>query len=239
MFAHRLPQTEEQVREVNETFVMHYNQERPNQARSCANQPPRVAFAELPSLPQVPDVGDPDRWLHAIDGQHFVRKVRQNGTVLLDNVGYYVKQSLAGQYVDVSVDATTQQFVIWHQHQPYKRVAIKGLTRDSSLFRPLCRPHESTSPLRAATTGASSSADTMSIRGGMESQKQSKVLHHHRCCMVSFCCVGEQKSVASGASCSFEEQKRSQSEISSSSVSIPFSGSRKVSACCATIDGNS
>ena len=128
------PQTEEQVREANETFVMHYNQERPNQARSCANQPPRVAFAQLPPLPRVPDVVDPDRWLRVIHGQHFVRKVHHNGTVLLDNVGYYIKQSLAGQYVDVCVDANTQEFVIWHQHQPFKRVAIKGLLKTALSF---------------------------------------------------------------------------------------------------------
>jgi transposase InsO family protein len=128
------PQTEEQVREINETFIAHYNQERPNQARSCGNQPPRVAFAELPSLPRVPDVVDPDRWLRVIDGQHFVRKVRHNGTVLLDNVEYYIKQSLAGQYVDVCVDANTQAFVIWHQHQPCKRVAIKGLQKTALSF---------------------------------------------------------------------------------------------------------
>ncbi len=30
-----------------------------------------------------------------------VRKVRHNGTVLIDDVGYYIKQSLAGQYVSV------------------------------------------------------------------------------------------------------------------------------------------
>jgi Integrase core domain len=128
------PQTEEQVRAVNETFVDHYNQERPNQARSCGNRPPRVAFAELPSLPRVPEVVDPDRWLRVIDGQHFVRKVRHNGTVLLDDVGYDIKQSLAGQYVDVCVDANTQAFVIWHQHQPCKRVAIKGLQKTALSF---------------------------------------------------------------------------------------------------------
>lgn len=108
-------------------FVAHYNQERPNQARSCGNQPQRVAFSELPSLARVPDVVDLDRWLRVIDGQHFVRKVRHNGTVVLDNLEYYIKQSLAGQYGDVCVDANTQEFVIWHRHQPCKRVAIKGL----------------------------------------------------------------------------------------------------------------
>jgi hypothetical protein len=128
------PESEEQVREVNETFVIHYHQERPNQARSCGNQPPRVAFAHLPSLPRVPDVVDPDRWLRVIDGQHVVRKVRHNGTVLIDDVRYYIKHSLAGRYVDVCVDAHQQEFVIWHQHQPFKHVAIKGLQKTALSF---------------------------------------------------------------------------------------------------------
>jgi hypothetical protein len=70
-----------------------------------------------------PAVVDPDAWLHHVDGQHFVRKVRANGSVLLDDVSYYVKQALAGQYVDICVDATTRELVVWHRHQPFKRLA--------------------------------------------------------------------------------------------------------------------
>jgi hypothetical protein len=128
------PETEEQVREVHATFVTHSNQERPNQARTCGNQPPRVACAELPSLPGVPDVGDPHRWLRVIAGQHFVGKVRHHGTVLLAHVESSSKHSLAGQDVDVCVDANTQAFVIWHQHQPCKRIAIKGLLKTALSF---------------------------------------------------------------------------------------------------------
>src|SRR5438270_9496881 len=95
------PRSEEQVREVNASFVQHYNHERPNQALSCGNQPPRVAFAQLPSLPPVPALVDPDAWLHQVDGQHFMRKIRANGTILLDEVSYDVKQALAGQDIDV------------------------------------------------------------------------------------------------------------------------------------------
>ncbi len=128
------PRSEEQVREANDTFVQHYNHERPNQALSCGNQPPRVAFAELPSLPPVPAVVDPDAWLHHVDGQHFIRKIRANGTILLDDVSYYIKQALAGHYIDVSLDASHQELVIWHQHQPIKRLAIKGLHKTRMPF---------------------------------------------------------------------------------------------------------
>jgi hypothetical protein len=130
------PRSEEQVREANASFVQHYNQERPNQALSCGNQPPRVVFAALPSLPRVPEVVDPDAWLQHVDGQHFLRKIRHNGSILLDDVSYDVKQTLAGQSIDVCLDASHQELVIWHQHQPIKRLAIKGLHQTRMRFEP-------------------------------------------------------------------------------------------------------
>jgi transposase InsO family protein len=57
------PSTLEQAREVTEAFVIHSNSERPNQALSCGNQPPHLAFPELPSLPALPQSVDPDAWL--------------------------------------------------------------------------------------------------------------------------------------------------------------------------------
>ncbi len=130
------PRSEEQVREANASFVQHYNQERPNQALACGNQPPRVVFAALPSLPHVPQVVDPDAWLQHVDGQHCIRKIRQNGTIVLDDVSYDVKQRLAGHSIDVSIDASHQELVIWHQHQPIKRLAIKGLQHTPMRFEP-------------------------------------------------------------------------------------------------------
>src|SRR5438874_5728707 len=97
----RLPQ----AREVTEAFVLHYNEERPNQALSCGNQPPRVAFPALPSLPPLPEWVDPDRWLRLVDGQCYVPKVRRNGTVTIEGDNYYLDQRLAGQYMTLRVRA--------------------------------------------------------------------------------------------------------------------------------------
>jgi len=47
--------------------------------------------------------------------------------VLIDDVSYYVSQTLAGRYVDVSVDALSQVFVICSYQQPIKQLPIKGL----------------------------------------------------------------------------------------------------------------
>jgi len=67
------PQTLQAAHEVTAAFVVHSNSERPNQALSCRNQPPRVAFPSLPSLPPVPSLVDSDAWLRHVHGQHFTR----------------------------------------------------------------------------------------------------------------------------------------------------------------------
>jgi hypothetical protein len=72
--------------QMNQAVCQHYNFERPNQACSCGNQPPRAAFPDLPSLPQVVD---PDGWLKAIDGRLYIRRVNSAGTVKVDKRAEY------------------------------------------------------------------------------------------------------------------------------------------------------
>ncbi len=86
-----------------------------------------MAFPALPKLPPLPDVVDPDAWLSHVHGQHFIRKVRQNGTVRIAEGSYYIHMNMIGQYVDLSVDAHEQVFVVWHRQQVLKQVSIKGL----------------------------------------------------------------------------------------------------------------
>ena len=57
------PETYEQVLAMNLDNQYFYNYYRPNQAKSCGNRPPRLAFPDLPALPAVPEKIDPDRWL--------------------------------------------------------------------------------------------------------------------------------------------------------------------------------
>jgi len=121
------PETLEQVCKVTETFQMHYNTERPHQGLACGNQPPRVAFSHLPELPALPSLIDPDAWLASIHGHHFIRKVRQNGTVRIAEGSYYVDLDRIGQYVDLCVDAHQRMFAIRHRRQFLKQVPIKGL----------------------------------------------------------------------------------------------------------------
>jgi transposase InsO family protein len=121
------PANYEQACQVTEQFVKHYNEERPNQALSCANRPPKVAFPQLPQRPMPPSQVNPDAWLTALDKQVFVRRVTKNGTAKLNNHAYYIKQTLAGQMVSLKMDAIQQQLIVLYQGQPLKHVPIHGL----------------------------------------------------------------------------------------------------------------
>jgi hypothetical protein len=121
------PTDVEAVCTVTAAFQQHYNYERPNQAVTCGNQPPCVAFPSLPPRPALPLTVDPDHWLAVLDGQRYVRKVRSNGTVSVDSVGYYVDHAWAGKYVSLQIDAREHVFVVEYREQVVKQLPIKGL----------------------------------------------------------------------------------------------------------------
>ena len=111
-----------------------YNYRRPNQARSCGNRPPRVAFPDLPALPPVPEIIDPDRWLETIDGDLFTRRVNPAGTVQVDKHKYYIGRAYKGQTVVLQVDATNKQFNVELANKPLKTIPIKGLEHGQMPF---------------------------------------------------------------------------------------------------------
>jgi hypothetical protein len=115
------------VTEVTEAFLTHYNDQRPNQARSCSNQPPRVACPAFPALPAVPEKVDPDRWLVPMEKQAFARMVRADGRLTINRHDYYVSRKLAGQRVTCWVNASQKCFDIWQPAGRIKSIPIKGL----------------------------------------------------------------------------------------------------------------
>ncbi len=121
------PHSLEEVVQVTAAFQQHYNAERPNQALSCGNRPPRTAFPSLPSLPAVPEQVDPDRWLETLDGWHVVRTVTARGLVSVDLHAYYISRALAGQVVALRIDAAQQALVVLQHEQPLKTLPLKGL----------------------------------------------------------------------------------------------------------------
>ena len=122
-----LPRTRQQVQEVTEAFLTHYNDERPNQARSCSNQPPCVACEQFPTLPAVPQTVDPDRWLMQVNKQTFARTIRAGGDLTINRQDYYLGRRLAGQRVTCWVNAAEKHFEIWQPERLIKTIPIKGL----------------------------------------------------------------------------------------------------------------
>jgi hypothetical protein len=115
------------IQTVTAAFRQHYNFERPNQAVTCGNRPPCIAFPELPPRPPLPASVDPDQWLTVLDGHRYVRKVAAGGTVRVDGTNYYVDQAWAGKYVSLQIDARNRTFVVEYREQPIKTLPIKGL----------------------------------------------------------------------------------------------------------------
>ena len=114
--------------EVNQRYVRFYNLERPNQAITCGNQPPRVKFPDMPSLSSVPQTIDPDRWLSTLTGRTYKRRLDRKGCFQLGNQTYYVKQNLRGQMVLIWVDGQNQKLNVYVANQILVKVLpIKGL----------------------------------------------------------------------------------------------------------------
>ncbi len=121
------PLTLEQARQVTDDFRQHYNFQRPNQALSCGNQPPRTAFPQLASLPPLPQIVDPDSWLDSLDGWHVERKVNAHGIVMVDLKSYYVSSKLVGHRVTLQLDAKAHCLRVFHEQHHLKSLPIKGL----------------------------------------------------------------------------------------------------------------
>jgi hypothetical protein len=121
------PGTLEEARAVTAAFRRRYNEERPNQARSCGNRPPAVAYPDLPPRPPVPAEVDPDAWLRVVDGRVYARTVRVRGDVVVEHARYYVGRRLAGQRVAVAVAAGERALVVRHRGLVVKRLPLRGL----------------------------------------------------------------------------------------------------------------
>jgi hypothetical protein len=121
------PSTLQEVREVTEGFLQHYNYERPHQGRACGNVLPRVAFPTLPTLPALPERVDPDAWLASLDQKMSLRHVGRDGCVDVDLATYYVGPELARRAILLQVRAKQHQFAVWSQDQIVKLLPIKWL----------------------------------------------------------------------------------------------------------------
>jgi hypothetical protein len=90
-------------------YQHHYNWERPNQAITCGNRPPRIAFPNLPKRPGLPTTVDPDSWLDQLHGRFY-------------------------QSIVLKVDAQEKHLVAFQDNKPVKQVPLKGLYNGIMLF---------------------------------------------------------------------------------------------------------
>jgi transposase InsO family protein len=121
------PHTLEEVQTVTQQFEQHYNYERPHQGLSCGNRPPRSAFPHLPTLPPLPDLVNPDRWLEFSDGLSVLRTVSRQGVVSIDLKTYYVGQAFAGQRLALHLSAKDHCWIVVAGSQRLKTLPLKGL----------------------------------------------------------------------------------------------------------------
>lgn len=116
------------------TYQHHYNWERPNQAITCANRPPRIAFPDLPKRPALPTTVDPDSWLNLLHGRSFRRRISGNGSIQIGQQRYYISRQLKGLSVLLKVDAEQKRLVVLQDSKPLKQVPLKGLYNSLMLF---------------------------------------------------------------------------------------------------------
>jgi transposase InsO family protein len=123
------PKSLEEVKHVTEQFVQHYNTERPHQGRACGNQPPLVAFPQLPTLPPLPETVQADQWLMRYHRRVFTRLVNSDGCVTVNGETYYIATSMAGRKITLVVDAPSASFDVMVGATGIKRLPIKGVIR--------------------------------------------------------------------------------------------------------------
>lgn len=125
--------TLDDVREKIAIYHQVYKYKRPNQSKVCRNQPPMKAIGTLPTMKQLPDEIDPDKWLDKYHNQYFTRQVSSKGSIQIGKYLYYVGIDCAGQRVSAIVDAHAREFRI-QTTIGEKRKPIKGLIGEPMTF---------------------------------------------------------------------------------------------------------
>jgi Integrase core domain len=157
------PSTLQEVCQVTEAFLQHYNEERPREAANLWQGPASGGLSALAYLTRSRHLRvDPHAWLTPLDRKMYLRHVGRDGGVDLDLATYSIGPQLAGRPVLLQVIAENRQFAVWHQDQVVKLLAIKGLVGQemalsdylkyihgcpAALFRPWAQESPTTSSL--------------------------------------------------------------------------------------------
>jgi hypothetical protein len=125
--ARERPDTLSKTITCTDTYLKHYNEERPNQARSCQNQPPRIAFPDAKTDRRLPHTIDPDHWLVAASRRMYRRRVTNNGSIQIGGHRYFIRRDLAKQEVALRLDPQEKQFQVFDGQTLIKTMPLKGL----------------------------------------------------------------------------------------------------------------
>jgi hypothetical protein len=120
------------VHEALEAFLHYHNAQRRHMGRACGGRTPDEAFPKLPTLPALPMLVEPNRWLAAQHGRVFRRHIRSNGTIQVDKHVYYVSQHLAKRAVLVHLDAQKHCLRVTVDGKPLpKELPLKDLHKET------------------------------------------------------------------------------------------------------------
>ena len=122
-----LPTNLPQTITCTDAYRHHYNYERPSQARSCGNQPPRVAFPNAQTCRFLPTAVDPDHWLQAASKRLYRRRVTHNGSIKIGGHRYYIGKLFLKQEVALRVAASEKQLWVYDGQKLFKKIPLKGL----------------------------------------------------------------------------------------------------------------
>lgn len=113
------------------TFPQYHNSERIHIGRACRGQTPDEAFPNLPTLPELPQTIETNRWLQIEHGRVFRRRIRSNGTIQVDKYTYYIDRNLAKRPVLVHLDGNNCSFRLTLDGKPHPKIlTVKNLHPD-------------------------------------------------------------------------------------------------------------
>jgi hypothetical protein len=125
--ARHSPSTIADALDLLDPFITYHNTQRPHQGQACQDEIPDVAYPDLPKLPALPQVVQPNRWLQTEHRRIYRRRVNANGSIQVDSHLYYIGQTYAGLGVLAQLDAEKAQLVVIGDGKVLKYCPLMGL----------------------------------------------------------------------------------------------------------------
>jgi hypothetical protein len=125
--ARHSPSTFANAVDLLEPFIAYHNTQRPHQGQACRDEIPDVAYPDLPTLPVLPQVVQPNRWLQTEHRRIYRRRINANGSIQVDSHLYYIGQAYAGLSVLAQLNAEKAQLIVIGDGKVLKYCPLMGL----------------------------------------------------------------------------------------------------------------